>query len=89
MRILFFGGLAGLSMLSPAQAQQTGPARLVMVVEREPVVLDYPSSARCAAALREIREENARREAAANVRREANPQAVVIPQFIVAFCIPG
>jgi hypothetical protein len=89
MRIRFFGVLAGLSMIAPAQAQQTGPARLVMVVEREPIVLDYPSAARCTAALREIREENARREAAANARRQDNPQAVVLPQFITAFCIPG
>lgn len=62
MRV-YIAALVGLAIASPAIAQATGPAKMLLIHSKGIAVTDFPSMARCEAArraiLRAIAEDNA------------------------------
>lgn len=85
-------GALALLVASPAVAQ-SAPYKLLLIWNGQggAVVTDYPSKARCEAAVAAIRAEVARRNALAN-KPEALPgggYVTTLPTGALAFCFPG
>ena len=83
--------VAGLALLAaPAGAQQAGPFKLILAWgngQTAPLVIDYPSQARCQAALDAVERAAAAREQGA--ARTPRPGIVIGgPVVIYAICIP-
>lgn len=82
--------LAGLTVLVPAvTSAQQAPYKLVLTAYQNTVVIDYPTAARCRAALQAVQDENAERKRMAAESQARTQGGVVIPAYVSAFCLPG
>lgn len=85
MRLLALGLMC---VTVPATAQ-TSPAKLVLAVNGQLVITDYPSMTRCLSAVREVQARDAEGREKAMRETAQMPAGVIIPASYHAFCIPG
>lgn len=81
--------IAALAASSSVAAQQA-PYKLILTAYQNTVVIDYPTAARCRAALQSVDDENGeRKRRAAESQARAQGGSLVFPAYISAFCLPG
>jgi len=80
--------LTALAVPTPVVAEQI-PYKLVLTAYQNTVVIDYPTAARCRAALQAVQDENASRKQRAADSQSQTQGAIVFPAYVSAFCLPG
>jgi hypothetical protein len=86
IRIALFA--TALAAALPANAQQQ-PYKLILTAYQNTVVIDYPTAARCRAALDAVQVENHARARQAQQDQAAAKGGLIIPSYVSAFCLPG